>query len=175
MLRIFALTFLAFCLSLQLQANELDRVRKSFHNAVLNKTQIAVFQSLSDSLPIDIPVFQAYKAVAQALQAQEKWNPLDKLAHLLKFQNQISEAIKSDPTNLEIRFLRFCVEYNIPSWLSMNQHLIEDKDHFIGHAEQIVDLKFDPFFSHYILYFIIETGLCTEEDTRIIFSKLAMK
>ncbi len=81
MLRIFALTFLAFCLSLQLQANELDRVRKSFHNAVLNKTQIAVFQSLSDSLPIDVPVFQAYKAVAQALQAQEKWNPLDKLAH----------------------------------------------------------------------------------------------
>jgi len=155
--------------------NQLIKVRKSFHEAVLDAQRINDFKILSDTLSDQIPVFQAYKAVSHALTAQISWNPLEKLTHILKFQNLINQAVSTDPTNLEIRFLRFSVEYYVPSWLSLEKHLMEDKDYFILNAERISALNFDPFFTRYILYFLQETGLCSEEDSRIIQSKLAMK
>ncbi|MEQ8241003.1 MAG: hypothetical protein RIA69_17430 [Cyclobacteriaceae bacterium] len=155
--------------------NQLIKVRKSFHEAVLDAQRIDEFKILSDTLSDQIPVFLAYKAVSHALFAQKAWNPIDKLTHILKFQNLINHAVSADPTNLEIRFLRFSVEYYVPSWLYSEKHLIEDKDYFIHNAERISALNFDPFFTRYILVFLQETGLCSEEDSRIIQSKLAMK
>lgn len=107
--------------------------------------------------------------------AQLSWNPLDKLGQIKKFEKLMSEAISRDTDNLEIHFLRFCIEYHIPKWLGFSDNLYSDKDFIVTHADKIEELEFSSHFVKYIAYFLNETGLCSPEDEKVIRSQLALK
>ena len=148
-------------------------IRAEFHQAALDSDKIESFHRYMASLDIQEPVLMAYRAASEALMAQVTWNPMEKYQLVKKFEALIHEAVSNDPENLEIRFLRFSVEYSIPRFLGVSKNLIEDKRMIVGNLERIGTLNLDPYFTRYILYFLRETQLCEPEYITKIESKLS--
>jgi hypothetical protein len=73
------------------------------------------------------PVVIGYKAASEAVMAKYVWNPYFKMKHLNTAMELFGEAVTLNKVNPEIRFLRFIVEYHIPGYLNMSQHMKEDK------------------------------------------------
>ncbi len=155
-------------------ANDIDQVRKSFHQAVLEPTNITAFHQYVNSLSENAPVIVAYKAMSEALMAQQVWNPIDKYVCIKKFESLINLAADQDPGNLEIRFLRICIEYYIPEWLPISNHLEADKIFILQNIPMIRNLVFDQEFVRYISSFLKEPGMFTKEQAALIDLEFAM-
>ncbi|CAN5243518.1 hypothetical protein BH09BAC6_BH09BAC6_00440 [soil metagenome] len=85
------------------------------------------------------PVLIGYKGANEMLQAKYILNPITKLSRFNKGKTLLQMAIKRDTTNLEIRFLRFSIQSNIPSFLNYNAEMIPDKQFLIANTPRSKD------------------------------------
>ena len=115
----------------------------------------------------------AYQAVSEALLAQVLWNPFSKFSQVMKYEKKIKEAVGLDSGNIEIRFLRLAIEYNLPSFLAMSTHIEEDLDMIIMNMETVSSINVDPEYGRYIFYFLESTALCTEDQIMAMRKSLA--
>ncbi len=161
-----ALLFFACCLILQSfpQAQSLSAIRRSFHQAVLDPDNTEAFHSFVDEIKSTNATIKAYQAVSEAMMARVIWNPLSKLSQVRKYNRMMNIAVAEDIENVEIRFLRLAIEYNLPKFLGYSVHLVEDKDLIVSNLSRIDRLKIDSSFGRYILHFLNETGLCDESQ-----------
>lgn len=110
------------------------------------------------------PTIQAYRAVSEAMLAQVVWNPFSKLSQVMKYDKQMEAAVNSDPENIEIRFLRLAIEYNLPSFLGMSTHIEEDIDVILENMTTVNSLEIDPGYGQYIFWFLETSELCTPDQ-----------
>lgn len=72
-------------------------------------------------------IYKAYHGVAWGFMAKHSNNPVNKLDYVKKSLSHLNDAVLTDATNVEVRFLRFSVEENIPSIVSFTSHVTTDK------------------------------------------------
>ncbi len=142
----------------------MTRIREVFHEAVVDPEKSKAFHEYISEYTSSEPVIMAYQAVSEALLAQTIWNPLAKYAHVKRFQEQMAVVMAMDNENLEIRFLRFAVEYYLPRFLMMSDHLEKDRDFLIENLSSLGNLEVDHGFARYILYFLNETGMVDNDQ-----------
>lgn len=82
---------------------------------------------------------QAYQAMAYMLLSKEAWNPYHKFDYFQKGKNLLEEAIKNEPNNPELRYLRLCIQYNLPKILNYSQHIREDQNFIVRNWKLIED------------------------------------
>ena len=70
---------------------------------------------------------QAYKGAFEALQAKFSWNKFYQFAQVNKAMKLLNRAADREPENAEIRYLRFSVNYFLPSFLQDGKALKEDR------------------------------------------------
>lgn len=109
-----------------------------------------------------------YRAVAEAVQARYEWSPLAKLRAVRRAQAAFDQAVAADPQNVEVRFLRFTVETNVPRYLGMSPHLEEDRTHIIRGARHYPALGLDSFSLRLIRDFMLAHGHCSAEEARML-------
>ena len=174
MVRLLSLVVTLTCLSGPLVADgmSLSFLRKIFHSAVLDADRIPSFAEEMDNIHNPTPIEMAYQAAAQALQAQEEWNPIEKLSHLRKFKRLMTRAVELDVDEIEIRFLRFGIEYNIPGIFGFSDDLYEDKVMIIDSVSRIEKFEVDQYFTVYILTLLADSGLCSPEEIAMVRSKI---
>ena len=68
-----------------------------------------------------------YHAIAILLQSKFAINPIDKLKSFGEGKEQLEKVISQYPEDIELRFLRFCVQNDTPAILDYKQNLEEDK------------------------------------------------
>jgi hypothetical protein len=73
------------------------------------------------------PIYKAYLGAAYCAEAKYRWNPYSKLERVKTGMGLLNQAVISESSNIEIRFLRFCIEENLPSTLPYKQHIEIDK------------------------------------------------
>jgi tetratricopeptide (TPR) repeat protein len=73
------------------------------------------------------PVILGFKGASEAVMAKYAWSPYNKLKHLKTSAAIFEQAVKLDPDNAEIRFLRYTVEYYVPRYLNLSGHVEEDR------------------------------------------------
>ena len=158
----------------QLSATSLpiQTLRKIFHNAVLDASQIASFTKEMDKIKDPTPIELAYKAAAEALKAQEEWNPVEKLLYLRKFNRMMSRAVAQDMDEIEIRFLRFGIEHNIPGVLGFSKNMHQDKSLIISSVSKIERFEVEEYFAIYILNLLSDSGLCSDQEIALVKSKI---
>ena len=78
------------------------------------------------------PVVWGFKAGAEGMMAKHAWSPYAKIKHLRTSAEQFDEIIKKHPQIAEVRFLRYSLEFFIPRYLNMSEHLDEDKKIFLN-------------------------------------------
>jgi hypothetical protein len=68
----------------------------------------------------------AYLGALQAIWANHVFNPISKLGTFKKGKKNIEQAIKKEPDNVELRFIRLSVQKNVPSFLGYKSNINED-------------------------------------------------
>ncbi len=117
--------------------SDVNEVRTSYNKAVLDKKLCKkMIEELELSKEKSV-IALAYLGAYQTIWANHVFNPLSKLATFKKGKNNIELAISKEPENVEIRYIRFSVQKNAPSFLRYNSHLKEDRDFLVKNKKNI--------------------------------------
>ncbi|MCE2928165.1 MAG: hypothetical protein LW817_00865 [Candidatus Caenarcaniphilales bacterium] len=71
---------------------------------------------------------KAYQAVAMMISAKFGINPISKYRKFSQGRKSLEAAIKSEPNNLEYRYLRLAMQLNVPKILAYRDSIEEDTD-----------------------------------------------
>jgi hypothetical protein len=106
-------------------AGDIQTVRDYYSKASQNKNFTDSLYNLTKDK--DQALMKAYHGCSWALKAKHHINPYKKLDYLKKGLELINSAVLLNAADIEIRFLRFSVEENIPSIISFKNHVDADK------------------------------------------------
>ncbi|MEJ7559716.1 MAG: hypothetical protein WKF66_15510 [Pedobacter sp.] len=119
---------------------KIDTVRSLFYQAAKDKTSAKKFlNALSVVDNNSSPVLVCYKGVAEMMQAKHVLSPFSKLQKFKTGKTLIEKSIKRDPNDLELRFLRFSIQSNLPEFLGYDQAISADKVKLINGYSSIKD------------------------------------
>ena len=110
------------------------------------------------------PVVLAYKAAAEAIEAKYSSVVFSKLKHLKVSARLFEQAVRLNSSNPEIRFLRYTVEQNVPSYLNMSEHLQEDKSIIMASLKRVSDSGIAAAWVQTVCEVMLSLGYCTEEE-----------
>lgn len=107
----------------------------------------------------------AYKGAAESLMAKHVFFPVKKLDWLKKCDETMKKAVSMDPTNIEIRFLRFAYQHYIPAFLGYSAEVESDRLVLVKELKAQEGQWFDDreLFDN-VIDFLLETERCTEEE-----------
>jgi hypothetical protein len=112
------------CFSQDINLNDL---RNSFIEADQSKEKCKILLDQSSEIMDNNNIAKAYYAAAIIISSQYKINPIDKWNNFKIGKNKLEEQIKRDYQNLEMRFLRYCMQKKAPSFLGYQENIEEDK------------------------------------------------
>ena len=126
------LIFVCLIYTLLVYANgSIELARKEFKKAAFNDMVTnEVYQVLVSSNTQD-PLTQAYVAYFTALKARHVKSPYEKIKHVRSFDLTIKKAVALAPNNLEIRFLRFSIQDQLPTYLDPRHYLMQKMNIFL--------------------------------------------
>jgi hypothetical protein len=110
-------------------------LRRQYEQAAANKEAGEKFYNLLHDYKSNDAVVLGYKAASEAIKARDA-SMLNKLTYVQQAAHTFEQAVALDPTNAEIRFLRFSVESNLPAFLGLSKHVDEDKTFLLAAALQ---------------------------------------
>ncbi|RVU01602.1 hypothetical protein EOD41_06450 [Mucilaginibacter limnophilus] len=114
-----------------------------------------------------------YIATLQALKAVHAWNPFTKLKYLNKAEDTYRQAVAADPDNIEIRFMRFSVEHNVPGFLGFNKNLDADRKAIINQLKKKNYTASDHEMILTVVKFLIDSKRCTAAENEYLNKLLA--
>ena len=108
-MRIFLLLLISFnfCFS---QSINLNLLRNSFVKADQNEKQCNELLNQSAQMMSANDIAKAYNAAAKMMSSKFKINPIEKWNNFKLAKKELDELIEKNYTNLEIRFLRYCMQ-----------------------------------------------------------------
>ena len=73
------------------------------------------------------PTIMGYKAMSYFMMSKHVLNPYNKLMYFKKGKLCIDKAIVLDANNVELLYLRYCVQINVPKFLNYHNNISIDK------------------------------------------------
>ena len=142
---------------------ELREVKSLFAAAVHNRDSAdQLLKILSSVGPSSSPILICYKGAAEMMRCRYGLNPIHKFRRFKKGRILIEEAVKKEPDNLEIRFVRFAIQTNIPAFLNYNDHITKDKKYLLNNVKTIKDKKL----KQDILAYLSTSSYCTPAEKK---------
>jgi len=142
---------------------ELREVKSLFEAAVHSKDSadrlLKILYSVGQS---SSPLLICYKGAAEMIRCRYGFNPIHKFSRFKKGRILIEEAVKKEPDNLEIRFVRFAIQTNIPAFLNYNDHITNDKKYLLSNVKKIKDKKL----KQDILAYLSTSNYCTAAEKK---------
>lgn len=118
--------FLLF-LALRTAAVDLELVRQQYPLAASDKLVCQQMIDLLQRHKEKTNVHLVYLGAFQAIWATHTWNPAQKLRTFNKGKENVEKAVKADPDNVEIRFVRYTIQSKSPKFLGYNDNVEADK------------------------------------------------
>ena len=107
--------------------NDLLEVREAYYLAVDNEESLKAFEVLLVNFNNPDNTILGYIGMSFMLKAKYAWLPNDKWEYFNKGKKFLESAISKDPNNIELKFMRFCIQNNTPGILRYNKNLEKDK------------------------------------------------
>ena len=130
---------LTFCFIIQASAQAISpkkQLRQQLIRAINNSsTTDSMYNSLI-AIPVKSPVIVGYIGTLQALKAKHTWNPYSKMKQVANAEKTFEKAIAADPHNLELRYLRYSVEHNLPKILGQSKNMDADRQEMLKQIAQ---------------------------------------
>jgi hypothetical protein len=119
---------------------EIQEVKTLFQASAHSKVAAnQLLKLLSEVGSSPSPLLICYKGAAEMMQAKYGFNPLHKFNRFKKGKKLIEHAVEKEPENVEIRFLRFIIQTNLPGFLNYNEHIQRDKSFLIANLKTTKD------------------------------------
>ena len=156
--------FSVICLSIFLLAaiepSTLSSLRQYYAEAQTKESSadklIELNKGSSDALMI------AYNGAAHVFLANHYFNPYSKLTTLNTGLKSINQAVNSATEDVEIRFIRFSIEENIPGFVPFTSHISNDKAFLLKKIS-----KQHSYFSTMKAYLLASASLSAQEKAII--------
>ncbi|MFN4233326.1 MAG: hypothetical protein ACK4IK_00825 [Bacteroidia bacterium] len=172
-MRRFVFLYLLILSNLVWANNDVETLRKVFVIASedVNKAK-ALHAYFEKKEKISGATELAYKGATVALMAKFSSGPHTKLKYVNKALEIINEAVKKEPENFEIRYLRFSVERNLPAILNRSKNI--DKDIELIYTYLIKKTLWTDFESD-IAKDLIDSNRLSEEKNKQLINQLNKK
>lgn len=85
------------------------------------------------------PIYKAYLGIGNLFMAKHATFPWAKMSYFNTGKNFLDSAVNEAPKNLEIRFLRYTTQMEMPKILGYNKNKQEDKDFILQHYKTSSD------------------------------------
>lgn len=142
---------------------KLINLRNLYYKALVNKEDSEKFTQTTEKITgIDKKLLTGYLGVSWMIKANHAINPTYKLSYFLKGKAILESAINSDSKNIELLFLRYCVQTNTPSFLNYNHNIQSDKNSITSQFALITDLDLKK----RIKEFMLQSKYCTVLDKK---------
>ncbi len=132
---------------------DVQSVRQDYKNAVKSK-EIAVLlnKKLAKVTKGNNKTLVAYKGATLTLLSKQQKAIKNKKPFFKNGVSLIEYAIKKEPNNIEIRFIRLSIQQNIPKFLKYNKHITEDKKFVLSKLKSIKSTSLKKYILDYINY-----------------------
>lgn len=141
------LVFIFFLLAYQLSAQTIEEYRKNYMLATTDKDVCeAMIKQLTNHK--NQPLHIAYLGAYQSIWANHVINPISKLSTFKKGKTNLENAISQDNNNIEIRFLRYSIQKNVPKFLNYYQALQADRIYILKNKNLVVDNSLKELIKH---------------------------
>lgn len=84
---------------------------------------------------ISSPLMLAYYGAAKTAKAKYVSGPFDKYSTAKAGLAKLNSSISKSPSNIEIRFIRYSVEINIPAVMPFTDHTKQDRKYILEHLD----------------------------------------
>lgn len=111
---------------------QLSDIRSLYVEAENSSSKAATGLNLIERVSEKNVVTLAYKGAFEALQAKFSWNAYYQFSQVNKAMKFLERAVEQDPENAEVRYLRFSVNYFLPSFLQKTEALQNDKEKLLA-------------------------------------------
>lgn len=134
------------------QTLDLHQVRGLYHRAPEIKQDARKLNDLMAHVDTasDPPVLICYKGANEMIQAKYTFNPVNKLDQFNKGKDLIRKAFSRDTLNLEMRFIRFSIQSNLPSFLGFRDNLEQDKRYLLDNTKTSKDAELQEMIFNYL-------------------------
>jgi len=122
-----------------------------------------------DNMVIDHQVIMAYKGASQAASAGCVDGVLQKLKYFNQGTNIIDESVEKYPDNFEIRFVRYTVKLNAPSFLGYGD-IQGDRDYILENLEDFSDETQEMPIREHVFKFLLLHGDLNKKQTEFVKS-----
>lgn len=110
---------------------DIAMLRMEFKSAVDSEEQTIKTLKSIETVGTDKPLIYAYKGALTALLAKHAVSPLTKLQKVKEGCAILDASVIAEPSNIEIRYLRYSTEVNIPTFLPYRSHLSQDESRIV--------------------------------------------
>ena len=149
--------------SIGLRSNDLSpqHLRSLYYQASKNSSDADKFYDLVKDAGTQSPLLLGYKGMAEFMKCYHSYNPVSKLNYFYKGKQDLDHAITLTPNNVELRYLRFTVQTNLPPFLNYRSEITSDKDFLIHH---IGSTHTDTELRSMICEYMIKCDFCSNEE-----------
>jgi hypothetical protein len=152
-MKVLILLFLSICINpVHAGYPSKSELRTLYYQAVSSKTAADKLQK--SLLTVDdnsLQLLICYKGAAEMMQAKYILSPVTKFRKFKRGKNFIESAIANEPENLEMRFLRYTIQTNLPSFLGYNNQISADKRMLLEKLNEIHDKHLQQLVVNYLL------------------------
>ena len=123
-------------------SQDVKHIRELYLTSYNNKSTCDSLSSYLNLFDKKNNTIDAYIGANNLLISKFSKNIVKKFKYFEEGKNLIEQAIKNDPKNIEIIFIRYLNQINCPWFLNYNQNLGEDRDFLIKNFNLINDQYF---------------------------------
>jgi hypothetical protein len=134
------------------QIVDLSKIRVLYHQAAEVKQdaeQLNHLMLLVDSSTA-VPLLVCYKGANEMIQAKYMLNPMNKLEKFNKGKKLINKAFSRDTLNLEMHFIRYSIQSNLPAFLGYHDDLVKDKQFLLLNTRDNKDAELKEMIFNYL-------------------------
>ncbi|GAA4138010.1 hypothetical protein GCM10022216_14730 [Sphingobacterium kyonggiense] len=123
---------------LRAQQLDLNAVRNDFNKGVKDEALCKRYLNQLEE-HADSPVERGYAAAFHMFMAKHTSNPFKKMGFFKDGRDRLEKELKSNPNNVELRFIRLSIQYHIPKYLGYHNHIEGDKDYLKNNLYKLGD------------------------------------
>jgi hypothetical protein len=146
------------------QPVNINKIRDLYCSAPLVKQDAKQLDQLMVGVNVDTnaPVLVCYKGASQMIDAKYSLNPYLKFENFNKGKELMTKAISRDTLNLEMRFIRYSIQSNLPGFLGYHDELSSDKNFLLVNTR----LASDPQLKEIIFTFFCGQSMIKPEELK---------
>lgn len=143
------------------QNMNVQQLRSMYYKASQKSSEADKLYDVVKNAGENTPLLLGYKAMSEFMKCYHSLNPVNKLSYFYRAKANLDRAIALEPSNIELRYLRFTVQTNAPSFLNYRDSISDDKQALINYMKPD---NTDPELLSMIRNYMKTCNRCTPQD-----------